>query len=119
MQVKNVILALTACLQFAYALPAGVNVLNADVEAAIANKFIVVLKENLPEAAVAAHVANVNGVHALSRREVAPGRRFGGIKRNFKLKGLRGYSGEFDDATLQAIAKSPEVRYNMSSTTSL
>lgn len=74
------------------------------VRNAISGKYIVTLK---PEADVGSHITWVNGIQARSlRRQNADS----GITKSYAFKSFSGYAGAFDDATIEEIRNSAEVR---------
>lgn len=71
---------------------------------AIPGKYIVTLK---PEADVGSHITWVNGIQARSvRRQDADS----GVTKSYAFKSFSGYAGAFDDATIEEIRNSAEVR---------
>ncbi|KAI9025787.1 serine protease 1 [Phycomyces nitens] len=78
----------------------------------IANGYIVVLKDHLDNSQVRAHCDHVG---RYSKRDLMDDRldplTAPGIKLTYDLPGLKGYSGQFDDAMLDHIRRSPEVAY--------
>lgn len=69
---------------------------------AIPNKYIVTLKES---ADVESHLAWAKDVHArsLGRRDLS------GVEKTFNISDFNGYSGSFDDATIEEIKASDAV----------
>ncbi|KAJ6255803.1 cuticle-degrading serine protease [Drechslerella dactyloides] len=88
------------------------RVTNAGAAGAIADKYIVVLKKGLTDAAAQAHESRISSFHSNVARDLS-GPRSHGVQNQFKFAstGFRGYSGGFDTATLQQILRSPEVDY--------
>jgi len=74
---------------------------------AVPDKYIITLKPEAAEAKVEAHMAWVSDVHrrSLSKRDTS------GIEKKFNISNWAAYSGEFDDATIDEIKKSPEVAF--------
>lgn len=72
----------------------------------IPGKFIVTLKDDVAPADVESHLLWVSGIQSrdLNRREPA------GIEKTYNISSFKGYAGSFDDATIQEIEASPEVR---------
>ncbi|KAK6523985.1 subtilisin-like serine protease [Orbilia ellipsospora] len=88
------------------------KVTNAGRPGTIADKYIVVLRKDLSDAAVEAHTARIASIHADTARGLT-GPRSHGVENKFKFRstGFQGYSGGFDATTLQQILQSPEVDY--------
>ncbi|KAI1070895.1 hypothetical protein LB507_011033 [Fusarium sp. FIESC RH6] len=74
---------------------------------AVPDKYIITLKPEAAEAKVEAHMAWVTDVHrrSLSKRDTS------GVDKKFNISNWAAYSGEFDDATIAEIKKSPEVAF--------
>ncbi|EWC43724.1 cuticle-degrading serine protease [Drechslerella stenobrocha 248] len=88
------------------------RVSNAGQAGTIADKYIVVLKKDLSDSAVAAHTSRISSYHGNVARDLT-GARSRGVERDFHFSntGFKGYCGGFDKATLQQILRSPEVEY--------
>lgn len=72
----------------------------------IPGKYIVTLK---PEADAASHITWVNGIQARSvRRQDADT----GVTNSYSFNSFNGYAGAFDDATIEQIRNSAEVRHD-------
>lgn len=71
---------------------------------AIPGKYIVTLK---PEVDAGSHITWVNGIQArnLRRQDAASG-----VTNSYAFKSFSGYAGAFDDATIEEIRNSAEVR---------
>jgi oryzin len=71
---------------------------------AVPGKYIVTLKEGIFTPQIETHLSWVNGVHArsISRRDTS------GVDKVW-TQSFKGYSGEFDAATLEAIKNNEEV----------
>ncbi|KAJ4118943.1 proteinase B [Fusarium equiseti] len=71
------------------------------------DKYIITLKPEAAEAKVEAHMAWVTDVHrrSLGKRDTS------GVEKKFNISSWNAYSGEFDDATIAEIKKSPEVAF--------
>lgn len=80
----------------------------------IPDRYIVVLKENLPREDVHAHrlwVSQETEHYGAQSRDLL-GDFFQGVKRHFSLDGVvHGYSGHFDKQTVEKIRQSPHVAY--------
>ncbi|EPS41579.1 hypothetical protein H072_4519 [Dactylellina haptotyla CBS 200.50] len=88
------------------------KVTNAGAPGTIADRYIVVLKKDLSDAAVDAHTSRIASFHSNIVRDLT-GAKSHGVQNQFKFKstGFKGYSGGFDAATLQQILRSPEVDF--------
>ena len=77
----------------------------------IAGKYIVVLKESLPQPAVEAHTSWVTDLHRrnIEARAEAHGPAPAGIEARYGIAKFKGYAGSFDDATIAAIKASDDV----------
>lgn len=95
---KSVALALGALLAPAFAAPSP-----ADVDDLLPDRYIVTLKNDLVSPQVDSHVSWVNNVH---RRDLE--RRAGGVDKVWS-KSFKGYSGQFDEITLEDIRANTEV----------
>lgn len=95
---KKLALVAGALLPFVNAAP----VANPVQARAIPGKYIVTLKET---ADVESHLGWVKDVHArsLGRRELA------GVEKTFNISDFNGYSGSFDDATIEEIKANDAV----------
>lgn len=100
---KNFAILVGALLPFAAAAPAPITPRAAQ---AIPNKFIVTLKEDIASSEKESHLAWVGEVHArsLGRRDLA------GVEKTYNISTFQGYAGTFDEATIEEIKASPEVR---------
>lgn len=97
MNLKPVALVLGALLVPAFAAPAS-------LEDLLPDRYIVTLKNNVESNGVDSHISWVNTVH---RRGLE--RRAGGVDKVWS-KSFKGYSGQFDEVTLEDIRASVEVR---------
>ncbi|KAF3928835.1 Oryzin [Arthrobotrys entomopaga] len=88
------------------------KITNAGRPGTIADKYIVVLRKDLSDAAVEAHTSRIASLHANTAKDLT-GARSHGVEKKFKFSstGFQGYSGGFDATTLQQILRSPEVDY--------
>ncbi|KAL2273834.1 hypothetical protein FJTKL_04022 [Diaporthe vaccinii] len=76
---------------------------------AIAGKYPVALKLDLPPAQLREHTSWVEGVHARNlRKRQSSGESAAGVERTFSFDGFRGYSGSFDKVTLEDIKRSKD-----------
>lgn len=98
---KNLSLLLAALVPFAAAGP-----VRRDDAPDVAGKYIVVLKDDITTEGAESHLSWVNSVHKRS----ADGDDFAGVEKKYDFSGFRGYSGKFDDATLEEIRNNPDVR---------
>jgi oryzin len=96
--IKNLVLLAGALLPFV----AGVPVERGDATI-IPGKFIVTLKQGIAKRDADAHLDWVNGIHERGRG------RPGGVKKTYETDRFRGYSGSFDEATVEAIKSDPNV----------
>ncbi|OHE96004.1 subtilase [Colletotrichum orchidophilum] len=69
------------------------------------NAYIITLKSSVGSEGLTSHLSWVNDVHARSLDK----RQFTGAERTYSFNSFQGYSGKFDDATIEAIRQSPEV----------
>ncbi|EEP79731.1 conserved hypothetical protein [Uncinocarpus reesii 1704] len=76
----------------------------------IPNSYIVALKEDVPEHDFDAHMAWVSNVHSASVA-AAGSASTSGVKFTFKINGWKGYSGSFDDNTLNELLANENVDY--------
>ncbi|KAF3931278.1 Oryzin [Dactylella cylindrospora] len=85
---------------------------NAGYPGTIADKYIVVLKKDVSDAAIESHTSRISSFHSNVARDLS-GPKAHGVQKKFKFSssGFQGYTGGFDTATLQEILKSPEVAY--------
>lgn len=104
---KNLALLVGAVLPFAAAAPTTFKPRAVET---IPNKFIVTLKEDIAASEKESHLSWVSKVHArsLGRRDLA------GVEKTYNISTFQGYAGTFDDATIEEIKASPEVRPNCS-----
>jgi oryzin len=95
---KNLVLIAGSLLPFVNAAPAALQ----PQARAIPNKYIVTLKES---ADVKSHLIWAKDVHSrsLGRRELS------GVEKTFNINDFNGYSGSFDDATIEQIKASDAV----------
>ena len=101
--VKNLVLLLAGGL-LPFAAGAPVESRNATI---IPGKYIVTLKHGITKRDVDAHLGWVNEVHERSRGR--PGGADSGLKKTYETDRFRGYSGAFDEATVEAIKNDPMV----------
>jgi len=99
--IKNIALFAGAILP-AFGAPAGEKVAPQAAQV-VPNSYIVTLKEGV---APQGHVSWVNSVHKRSegRKDTK------GVHKVFDIQDFKGYSGTFDQATLEQIKKNPDVR---------
>ncbi|KAK1992787.1 subtilase [Colletotrichum falcatum] len=99
---RRLAVAIGALLPAVLAAPAAVN--RRDGPEAVPGKYIITLKEDAA-ASVDSHLTWVADVHrrSLGRRNTA------GVENTFNISTWNAYSGEFDEATIEAIKASPEV----------
>ncbi|CAI4219730.1 unnamed protein product [Parascedosporium putredinis] len=104
MHLKSLTLLLGALLSGALAAPASPRGVSPQV---VPNKYIVTLRNNLVQPQVDSHLSWVENVHrrSLSRRDSEAS---GGVDKVWSAS-FKGYSGEFDAATIQEIQASEEV----------
>lgn len=104
MHLKSFTLLLGALLSGALAAPASPRGVSPQV---VPNKYIVTLRNNLVQPQVDSHLSWVENVHrrSLSRRDSEAS---GGVDKVWSAS-FKGYSGEFDAATIQEIQASEEV----------
>lgn len=77
---------------------------------AIRGKYLVALKPESSPAQVREHASWVQGVHARNlRKRQSPGETAAGVERTFSFDGFRGYSGSFDEETVEDIKRSKDV----------
>ncbi|KAF3317407.1 Sub3p [Orbilia oligospora] len=94
-----------------------VKVANSGIASAIPNQYIVVFKNGVTDSATDAHTRRISSFHStIEARDPKgrKGRKTRGLHKKINVSGrskFRGYTGEFDKATLQEILKSPEVDY--------
>ncbi|KAK1499055.1 subtilase [Colletotrichum cuscutae] len=69
------------------------------------NSYIITLKSSVGSQGLTSHLSWVNDVHSRSLDK----RQFTGAERTYSFNSFQGYSGKFDDATIEAIKASPEV----------
>ncbi|OLN86230.1 Alkaline proteinase 1 [Colletotrichum chlorophyti] len=98
---RRLALAVGALLPAVLAAPANVKRADPDV---IPGKYIVTLKEDAA-VNVESHLNWVTDIHkrSLSKRDTV------GVENKYNISNWNAYSGEFDDATIEEIKKSPEV----------
>ncbi|KAK1584931.1 subtilase [Colletotrichum navitas] len=99
---RRLALAIGALLPAVLAAPAALN--RRDEPAAVPGKYIITLKEDAA-VNVESHLNWVTDVHkrSLGKRDTA------GVENTFNISTWKAYSGEFDEATIEAIKASPEV----------
>ncbi|KAK1999882.1 subtilase [Colletotrichum falcatum] len=71
----------------------------------IEGSYIITLKDTVSSKGLDSHLSWVNDVHSRSLDK----RQFTGAERTFSISNFRGYSGKFDDATIEIIKQNPEV----------
>ncbi|KAG6361566.1 hypothetical protein INS49_009793 [Diaporthe citri] len=77
---------------------------------AIRGKYLVAIKPESSPAQLREHTSWVQGVHARNlRKRQSSGETAAGVERTFSFDGFRGYSGSFDEETLEDIKWSKEV----------
>ncbi|KAK6516158.1 serine protease [Arthrobotrys conoides] len=111
------LLAVASIATSALAVPV-VKVANSGIASAIPDQYIVVFKSGVTDTATDAHTRRISSFHSnLETRDPKGrkgGRRTRGLHKKINVSGkskFRGYTGEFDKATLQEILKSPEVDF--------
>lgn len=75
----------------------------------IADKYIVTFKDGVTANSIQAHKSQVSGFVAQGMR--ASGRRFNGVQKDFAIGSFQAYSGHFDQATVEEIKKSADVKH--------
>lgn len=98
---RRLALAVGALLPVVLAAPAAVK---RDEPKVVPGKYIVTLKEDAA-ANVDSHLTWVSDIHrrSLGKRDTV------GVENKFNISNWNAYSGEFDEATIEEIKKSPEV----------
>ncbi|KAG9236440.1 putative cuticle-degrading protease [Amylocarpus encephaloides] len=81
----------------------NLKIRNADAVDVVADSYIVVYKQDISAEVVDSHVETVNAL--VSKRDTS------GIGATFDIQDFKGYEVQADEATIQAIAASPEVAY--------
>ncbi|KAK1594624.1 subtilase [Colletotrichum navitas] len=71
----------------------------------IEDSYIITLKNTVGVEGLTSHLSWINDVHSRSLDK----RQFSGAERTFSFNSFQGYSGKFDDATIEIIKSSPEV----------
>ncbi|KAI5813591.1 alkaline proteinase [Pyronema omphalodes] len=106
---KNIVLAAVALLPLTgvLAAPAAISKLkDGDV---IQNNYIVVLKSDASSSDLQSHQAWAGRIHAESKSKRAS--TSAGFKHTYEFGKMKGYSGEFDEATIKEISSRPEVAF--------
>ncbi|KAF2993013.1 hypothetical protein E8E13_000713 [Curvularia kusanoi] len=105
---RAIALAAAATPFFASAAPV---VTRQEADAIIPGKYIVQLKPDTDIASIAAHHNVVREIHArnLAKRDVAAAEEEAGVEREFGFGDFKGYSGAFDEATIEELKSLPEV----------
>nr|ABV46589.1 serine protease [Dactylellina haptotyla] len=109
---KNILLLLTVA-GSALAAPA-LKVINEGAPGTIPDKYIIVFKDGTTDAAVNTHTDRISKFHEKRGMDVKEKTKKAGIRKKFNFKsekGFKGYSGDFDKATVKEILKSPEVAF--------
>ncbi|RDW65929.1 S8 family peptidase [Aspergillus mulundensis] len=77
----------------------------------VPGKYIVTFKSGIQTEQIDAHTTWASNVHKrnLERRGLAERDQYSGIEKNYKINKFAGYSGSFDDATIEEIRNSAEV----------
>lgn len=99
---KNLSLLLAALVPLAAAGPVARDVVK---PLDVSGKYIVILKDDISSEAAESHMTWVNGVH----KRNLDGRQLSGVEMQYGFGNFHGYSGKFDDATLEEIRNNPEV----------
>jgi hypothetical protein len=79
----------------------------------VAGKWIVQLRPDVDVATITSHIATVKAIHArnmLARRDLTEAQT-GGVENEYGFGTFHGYSGGFDDATIEELKSMPEVSY--------
>lgn len=79
----------------------------------VAGKWIIQLRPDVDVATITSHIATVKAIHArnmLARRDLTEAET-GGVENEYGFGTFHGYSGGFDDATIEELRNMPEVRY--------
>lgn len=103
---RNVALALAAALPLINAAPAPAEpVIHTRQATPIPGKYIVTLNPGAAVSELESHLAWVSDVHArsLARRDET------GVEKTYNFSDFSGYSGNFDDATIEEIKLNPDV----------
>jgi hypothetical protein len=106
---KNIVLAAVALLPLTgvLAAPAAISQLkDGDI---IQGSYIVVLKSDASSSDLQSHQAWAGRVHAEAKSKRAS--TSAGFKHTYEFGKLKGYSGEFDKATINEISNRPEVAF--------
>ncbi|KAF6806777.1 Alkaline protease 1-like protein 3 [Colletotrichum sojae] len=100
---KNIATLVAALVPFGAALPAPQAESARSV--AVVGKFIVTLKSSISSRDVDSHLTWVDAVHkrSLGRRDTA------GVDKKYNIGKFNGYSGQFDEATLEELKSNPDV----------
>lgn len=81
----------------------------------VKGKYIIQLRPDVDVATIAAHHHKVRDIHRrnLSKRDLsADAPETGGVENEYGFGDFHGYSGGFDEATIEELKKLPEVRSN-------
>lgn len=105
---RYALLLLGAVLPFVAPAPVSIE---SRAPSAIPGKYIVVLKDTLSTAKVAAHRQWASDVHArsLERRDPQAGDAPAGIEKEYSFSKFNGYAGSFDKTTIEEIEASDDV----------
>ncbi|EEP80615.1 conserved hypothetical protein [Uncinocarpus reesii 1704] len=77
----------------------------------IPNSYVVVMNDGVSALDFESHVKSTRSVHDANTRKRGIAFPTGGVKFTYDIAGWRGYSGKFDNETLQEIIKDPKVKY--------
>lgn len=88
----------------------------------IPDSYIIKFKEHVSESGASSHQSWVQDLHAKKDDERLELRKrgqepivetvFEGLKHTYSLSGFLGYSGHFDEATIEAVRRHPDVSYS-------
>lgn len=107
---SSFLLTTFSLLSLAAAFSVPLNAVAGDV---IPDSYIVVMRSDAEPEVVANHETWVTNSTVVTRRLMKRGRRraLAGLRKKYHLKGLTGYTGEFDAETVKEIKARPEVAF--------
>lgn len=106
--IRNLAVLAAALVPFGVAVPVETAPEVVDIDTT--NKYIITLKPGIAARDVDSHLSWVGGVHRrnmLARRDAEP---LAGVGEKFDIKDFHAYVGTFDEATIEEIRNSPDVR---------
>lgn len=106
---KRIGLFVAGLLPFITAAPVSPDA-NVDSPVNVENKYIITLKSGVTSRDIESHLSWVGDVHKRSfgRRDLA------GVEKTYDIGDFHGYAGNFDEATIEEIKSSPDVRLHVS-----